>query len=99
MLMPSDPPTATDPSLSRKPSMPDALIAQKSPYPVQVQAGQRYAWCRCGRSAKQPFCDGSHKGTGFVPLLSTAERTEVVYFCGCKHTHDEPFCDGTHESL
>lgn len=79
--------------------MPEILIAQKSPYPVDVEAGRRYAWCACGRSAKQPFCDGSHQGTGLTPVLFTAERTETVYLCGCKHTHDKPLCDGTHESL
>lgn len=82
-----------------EPLMPDVLIAQKSPYAVDVEAGRRYAWCSCGRSSKQPFCDGSHQGTGLMPVLFIPERTETVYLCGCKHTQDKPFCDGTHESL
>ena len=74
-------------------------IAQKSPYAVEVEAGKRYMWCACGRSAKQPFCDGSHKGTGEAPLLYTPEESGTVIFCGCKHSSTHPLCDGTHETL
>lgn len=78
----------------------DAPIpAQKAPYSFTVQAGRNYYWCACGRSAKQPFCDGSHKGTGLVPLMFTAENTEEVWLCGCKATGAKPFCDGTHNGL
>ena len=78
----------------------DAPIpAQKAPYGVAVEAGKRYFWCACGRSQGQPFCDGSHKGTGLVPLMYTAEKTEEVWFCGCKATGTSPLCDGTHNSL
>ncbi len=73
--------------------------AQLSPYPVQVEAGRRYAWCRCGRSRRQPFCDNTHEGTGIEPLIFTAERTELVLLCGCKDTGDPPFCDGSHMML
>lgn len=79
--------------------MSDAVIAAKEPFGVDVQAGQTYHWCRCGRSAKQPFCDGSHKETGFTPLTFTAEVSKTVYLCGCKRSADAPFCDGTHKSL
>jgi len=75
------------------------VIAQASPYRVEVEAGKKYAWCRSGRSAQQPFCDGSHKGTGLTPLVFTAEKSETVYLCGCKQTGDAPFCDGTHSTL
>ncbi|MEZ5690961.1 MAG: CDGSH iron-sulfur domain-containing protein [Rickettsiales bacterium] len=75
------------------------VIAQKSPYKVELVAGKSYAWCSCGRSNSQPFCDGSHSGTGFSPLVWKAEESKLVYLCGCKHTKKQPFCDGTHSSL
>jgi CDGSH-type Zn-finger protein len=76
-----------------------ALVAQKAPYGVEVEAGKTYYWCSCGRSAKQPFCDGSHKGTGLVPLAHLAEKSGKVWMCGCKATGTPPFCDGSHKSL
>lgn len=74
-------------------------IANRKGYYFEIKAGQRYLWCSCGRSAKQPFCDGAHKGTEFLPVPYLAERDEDVIFCGCKHTSDRPFCDGTHSNL
>ncbi|MEL6794930.1 MAG: CDGSH iron-sulfur domain-containing protein, partial [Pseudomonadota bacterium] len=60
------------------------IIAQKAPYPVEVEAGKSYFWCACGKSANQPFCDGSHKDTGLNPVKFTAEEDGKVFFCGCK---------------
>ncbi len=77
----------------------EALVAQKSPYETELTAGETYWWCACGRSQKQPFCDGSHKKTGFSPIEHKCEKAETVYFCGCKRTGTRPFCDGTHNSL
>jgi CDGSH-type Zn-finger protein len=79
--------------------MTDPVIAQKSPYPVEVEEGKTYYWCACGKSAQQPFCDGSHKGSEFAPLAYTAEKTGTVYFCGCKHSGKKPLCDGAHVRL
>jgi CDGSH iron-sulfur domain-containing protein 3 len=79
--------------------MSEAIVAQKAPYPVDVTAGKKYFWCACGRSAKQPFCDGSHEGTGITPLAWTAEQDKTVYFCGCKQTGKSPLCDGKHNAL
>jgi CDGSH-type Zn-finger protein len=74
-------------------------IAQKEPYPFGLEAGKRYAWCACGHSSSQPFCDGSHKGTEFSPTVFTAEETKTAYLCGCKHSGNVPFCDGSHTTL
>ena len=75
------------------------VVAQSSPFVVAVEAGKVYAWCACGRSAKQPFCDGSHKGTAFQPVSFKAEKADTVYFCGCKHSKNRPLCDGSHKNL
>jgi CDGSH-type Zn-finger protein len=79
--------------------MTEAHVAQKGPFQVELKAGEKYFWCACGLSKEQPWCDGSHKGTGFKPVVFVAEKTETVYMCGCKHTRGRPFCDGTHETL
>ncbi len=79
--------------------MAEPVVAQKSPYAVEVEAGKKYWWCTCGRSRKQPYCDGSHKEVGLAPLVFTAEKTGKVYLCGCKSTAKKPFCDGTHSRL
>lgn len=71
----------------------------RHPMPMEVERDKTYHWCACGRSARQPFCDGSHKGTGITPVAYTAPRDKIVFFCGCKKTHDAPLCDGTHKSL
>lgn len=74
-------------------------IAQKGPYAVDVEEGKSYFWCACGRSKKQPFCDGSHKDTPFSPVKYTAETSKKVFFCGCKASGKAPLCDGTHSRL
>jgi len=73
-------------------------IAQKSPYVIEVKPGT-YAWCECGHSSKQPFCDGSHKGTAFSPVIEKVEETKTAAWCGCKHSANKPFCDGSHAKI
>jgi CDGSH-type Zn-finger protein/mannose-6-phosphate isomerase-like protein (cupin superfamily) len=79
--------------------MPDPLVAKQGPYFVELKAGRTYFWCACGRSARQPFCDGSHAGTGFTPMKFIAREDREAVLCGCKHTRAGPFCDGTHNNL
>ena len=79
--------------------MTDPKVAARQPAGVTLEAGKRYAWCRCGESKKQPFCDGSHKGTGLTPLLWTAETSGEAWLCQCKRTGTPPVCDGTHKTL
>ncbi len=69
------------------------------PIAVDVKAGTDYWWCACGGSAKQPFCDGSHRGTAFEPVKYTAVHDGKVWFCGCKRSARAPLCDGTHNRL
>ena len=77
----------------------EPTIAQKGPFAVELEAGKNYHWCACGKSSNQPFCDGSHKGTGFTPMSFTPEKTGTTYLCGCKNTKNPPYCDGTHHKL
>jgi len=80
--------------------MSSPVVARPKPCLVNVKPGRTYFWCSCGRSAKQPFCDGSHKGTGFTPIEFTAgAQDEELLLCGCKHTLNAPFCDGAHTNL
>lgn len=79
--------------------MTERVVFQKKAMPVEVEADKTYYWCACGRSAKQPFCDGAHQGTGIEPVAYTAEATGKAFFCGCKATKKEPLCDGTHKEL
>jgi CDGSH-type Zn-finger protein len=72
---------------------------QNSPWILDLDAG-KYAWCQCGRSAKDPFCDGSHVGTDCAPRIFVLEEAQRVALCGCKMTQTgDPFCDGSHTKL
>ncbi|TCK09403.1 CDGSH iron-sulfur domain-containing protein [Marinobacterium mangrovicola] len=70
--------------------------AGSTPVTVKLKQGEVYAWCACGRSANQPFCDGSHVGTGLDPLVFEAEKDDEVQLCTCKFTATPPICDGSH---
>jgi CDGSH iron-sulfur domain-containing protein 3 len=72
--------------------------AADTPFAIEVEAGKSYFWCSCGKSAKQPFCDGSHAGTDFSPLKFDATESKKVFFCGCKVTAKQPLCDGSHSA-
>lgn len=76
--------------------MSEPTRAADNPYGVDVEAGKTYFWCSCGKSQKQPFCDGTHKGSEFAPVKYTAEKDGKAFFCGCKATGKQPMCDGSH---
>lgn len=78
--------------------MSDPVRAADTPFAVDVEDGKSYFWCSCGKSTKQPFCDGSHQGSDFTPLKYTADATKKVFFCGCKVTGKQPLCDGSHSA-
>jgi CDGSH-type Zn-finger protein len=73
-------------------------IADKKPFVTELAAGA-YWWCACGQSKKQPYCDGSHKGTGFVPVEFKLDASQRVALCLCKQTAGAPYCDGSHKKL
>jgi CDGSH-type Zn-finger protein len=79
----------------------EPVIAQKGPYKIELLADYRYAWCSCGLSKIQPFCDGSHTSTktGMKPVVWTQDESKTVFLCGCKHSGKGQYCDGTHKSL
>lgn len=78
--------------------MSDPVVAQKSPYVLEMEPGT-YFWCACGKSKKQPFCDGSHKGTEFSPVKVEVTEAKKMPWCGCKHSNKKPLCDGSHNKL
>jgi CDGSH iron-sulfur domain-containing protein 3 len=89
--------------------MQQPTIFKKEPTAVEVEEGKTYAWCTCGLSEKNPFCNGAHKqlateenGETIFPFKSmkfVAEKTETIWLCNCKHTKTPPFCDGSHKAL
>nr|WP_262693512.1 CDGSH iron-sulfur domain-containing protein [Kordiimonas aquimaris] len=79
--------------------MPEPVIADTKPLATELVEGKTYFFCTCGKSKTQPFCDGSHKGSDFMPHKFTAEKTGTAYLCMCKKTGNVPFCDGTHNSI
>ncbi|MAG57159.1 MAG: glutamate synthase [Planctomycetes bacterium] len=78
--------------------MSDPECPQKTPYMVDEEPGPK-AWCACGKSASQPYCDGSHAGSGIGPEVVTIDEKKTVAWCGCKRSKNGPFCDGSHASL
>jgi CDGSH-type Zn-finger protein len=78
--------------------MSKAIIAAVSPKKVDMEIGKKYFYCACGKSADQPFCDGSHKDTDITPIGFVAEQ-ESRAICMCKHTQNAPYCDGSHNQF
>jgi len=76
----------------------EATVVAKVPMVMELEPGTYY-WCSCGKSATQPFCDGSHKGTGFAPIAFEITEKKTVAMCLCKHSQKGAFCDGTHSKL
>jgi CDGSH-type Zn-finger protein len=78
--------------------MSEPKIAARAPKVIELEPGT-YWWCACGLSASQPYCDGSHRGTGFAPVKVEITESRRSALCMCKHTAGQPFCDGSHSSL
>ena len=74
-------------------------VADTTPKMEELEEGKTYAWCACGKSAKQPWCDGTHMGSDFAPKVFKAEKGETAAMCRCKQTNNPPYCDGSHMKL
>ena len=79
--------------------MSNAVIAQKSPFMIDLEENKDYFWCSCGKSSRQPFCDGSHKGSDFTPVKFNVNKAKSYALCGCKQNDGQPFCNGAHNQL
>ncbi len=79
--------------------MTDPVVTDVKPRPIELKTGESYYYCACGRSRSQPFCDGSHQGTGITPLEFQVEKAGESYLCMCRQSGNRPFCDGTHARL
>lgn len=71
-------------------------IAGLKPMLVDVEDGKTYAWCACGLSANQPWCDGSHKVTSITPTVFKVNGYSKATMCMCKQSKTKPFCDDSH---
>ena len=74
-------------------------VAGKTPQLEKLAEGKTYAWCACGKSEKQPWCNGAHSGSKFVPNVFRAEEAKTAAMCLCKQSQKPPYYDGSHLSL
>lgn len=79
--------------------MSSASIADNKPARVALEKDSKYFFCMCGRSSKQPFCDGSHQGSEFTPLAFVCDESKDYFLCQCKHSDNKPYCDGSHKQF
>ena len=79
--------------------MEKAKVASTTPKMEQLEGGKIYAWCACGKSENQPWCNGAHADSEFTPNVFKAEKSKDAAICMCKQTKNPPYCDGSHMSL
>jgi CDGSH-type Zn-finger protein len=73
-------------------------MSNEHPIMLDLEPGTYY-WCSCGKTQNQPFCDGSHEGTSFLPMEFIIAEKKQYALCNCQRTQDAPHCDGSHENI
>jgi CDGSH-type Zn-finger protein len=69
-------------------------------HPVVLELGcGTYFWCQCGRTKTVPYCDGSHTGTGVMPLKFEVKEPITSAICNCGLTANPPYCSGAHVEI
>jgi len=77
--------------------MKKVVSTKNGPYSTVLKANEKYMWCSCGLSERQPFCDGSHKASGsLLPVKICVSEDTYIRLCGCKKTKNPPYCDNSH---
>ncbi len=76
--------------------MANGKIAGTSPVLIELESNKTYAWCACGKSDNQPWCNGSHQGSDLSPAVFRAEESKKAAMCMCKQSKNPPYCDGSH---
>lgn len=76
--------------------MSDAKRAGDSPVMIDLEANKVYAWCACGKSNAQPWCNGAHSDGTITPNVFKSEESKTAAMCMCKQTSTPPYCDGSH---
>lgn len=79
--------------------MDNPKVAGTAPKILDLEKGKKYAWCACGKSENQPWCNGMHKESGFSPKVFQAEESKTAALCMCKQTKNPPYCDGSHNNV
>ncbi|MEK7288507.1 MAG: CDGSH iron-sulfur domain-containing protein, partial [Elusimicrobiota bacterium] len=70
--------------------MEEPKITQRAPYVREEQPGKK-AWCACGHSQKQPYCDGAHArlNTGIAPIAVEIAQAKKIAWCGCRRSKNK----------
>jgi CDGSH-type Zn-finger protein len=79
--------------------MEEPQSAGNAPQMTDLEEGKTYAWCACGKSDKQPWCNGAHSGSSMAPAVFKSDETKLAAMCMCKQTKNPPYCDGSHARM
>ena len=77
--------------------MSEPVVAQTSPYDVEVEAGQDYWWCACGKATISRSAT-DHTVAPVSRRSNIRRKIREGLFAGARD-RDVPQCDGSHNKL